>query len=336
MTKRTGLILLCTVLCILLVYVLANHNNPDQSNVESTPPVVTEVAISILVDEYNRQITAYNEAAMAYNDSIQVLADANSVLDKAIADAQAVLDSGDIPFDPGTTTNLGATIQSASMARVSLPDLIPAKVPVDIPDGATAGDINDLRVFLTDDANSVQVDQIPLPLSAPDYTQVITDLANAQRAYEQSVTIQRQITAPSDDFVLERLKQIDSILSLAAVTKSNDPNGLLETEGGYIGCIYFSDSRVDKTKLDLNPSQYDVISMGTIGGGAIEIYATREDAEARNQYLSKYDGTDLDPGSHTVLGTMVIRASSQLSEKQQGELTNQIVDLMTELIDDTV
>lgn len=131
---------------------------------------------------------------------------------------------------------------------------------------------------------------------------------------------------------MERLKEIETIISLAAVTTSNDPNGLLGTEGGYIGCTYFSDSRVDKTQLNLKPNEYDVISMGTIGGGAIEVYASIEDAENRNEYLSTYDDTELNPGSHRVVGTMVVRTSSMLTDEQQIELTNQIVEILTKLV----
>ena len=88
---------------------------------------------------------------------------------------------------------------------------------------------------------------------------------------------------------------------------------------------------MDKTLLNLKPGEYDTISMGAIGGGAVEVYRSRDNAEERNAYLSSYDGTTLDPGSHIVIGTVVIRTSSMLTEVQQNELTNQIISLMTEL-----
>lgn len=74
--------------------------------------------------------------------------------------------------------------------------------------------------------------------------------------------------------------------------------------------------------------------MGTIGGGAIEIYESIEDAENRNMYLASYDNTTLDPGSHTVIGTLVIRTSSMLTMEQQVELTEMIISVLTELVEE--
>jgi len=334
MTKRTGLILLCSLLCILLVCVLAFCSSPNQGGGESTTPQTTAVDIATAVQDYNGLVAAYNDSVSTYNESLHVVAEENTALDAVIADAQAVLDAGEIPFDPQTKTDLEQAIQTATMARVAVPDPLPLREELTAPEGASTEENDELLAFIATESVLLQNPEIPDPLTAPNYTTVTTALLDAQTAYERSVQIQKQVTAPSDDFVLERLKQIDSILSLAAVTASNDPNGLLGKEGGYIGCIYFSDSRVDKTELDLKPGQYDVISMGTIGGGAIEIYATIEEAEARNDYLSTYDETELDPGSHIVIGTMVIRTSSKLTDDQQTDLTNQIVACLTELVEE--
>lgn len=330
MTRRTGIILFSVLLCILVICLLATYGSPKPSPNETTASS-TEESIESVVERYNKQVALYNEAVAAYNDSIQLVADANVILDQEIAIAQTALVSEDIPFDPQTALDLEQAIQTAYEAKIAVPEALPIRDVAVIPEDASSEEIGELRASVAAELDALKSVEVPMPLTAPDYTSVIASLLEARNTYQHSVEIQKQVTAPDDNFVLERLKQIDTVVSLGTVTQSNDPNGLLGKEGGYIGCIYFSDSRVDKTKLNLKPSQYDVISMGTVGGGAIEIYATIEEAEARNSYLATYDGTDLDPGSHVVVGTMVVRTSSMLTDEQQTELTNQIITIMTAL-----
>ena len=133
------------------------------------------------------------------------------------------------------------------------------------------------------------------------------------------------IIAPSDDYVIERLKKIDTVTKVAAVTEEHDPNGQLHKPGGYIGCIYFEDSLVDKSKVY---REGDVIDIGTEGGGAIEIFDSVDDANKRNSYLSTFDGGILSNGSHTVVGTCVVRISDHLTATQQRELTDTIIDML--------
>lgn len=332
MTRRTGIILFSVLLCILAICLLATCGNPKPSPNETTSPSSsTEESIESVVERYNSQVALYNEAITAYNESIQLVADANIILDQEIAVAQTALESEDIPFDPQTALDLEQAIQTAHETKIAIPEALLVRDVAVIPEAASSEEIEEFRARVAAELDVLKSVEVPMPLTVPDYTSVIATLLEARNTYQHSVEVQKQVTAPDDNFVLERLKQIDTIVSLGAVIQNNDPNGLLGKEGGYIGCIYFSDSRVDKTKLNLKPSQYDVISMGTIGGGAIEIYATIEEAEARNSYLATYDGTDLDPGSHVVAGTMVVRTSSMLTDEQQTELTNQIITIMTAL-----
>lgn len=330
MTRRTGIILFCALLCILVICLLAICGSPKPIPNETTTPS-TEESTESVVERYNNQLALYNEAITAYNNSIQLVADANIVLDQEILTAETALASESIPFDPQTALDLKQAIQAAREVKITVPEALPVRDAAVIPEDAPPEEIGEFRASVAEELDALKSIEVPDPLAVPDYTSVIATLLEARNTYQRSVEIQKQVTAPDDNFVLERLKEIDTVVSLAAVTQSHDPNGLLGKEGGYIGCIYFSDSRVDKTKLNLKPSQYDVISMGTIGGGSIEIYATIEEAEARNSYLATYDGTALDPGSHVVVGTMVVRTSSMLTDEQQIELTNQIIAIMTEL-----
>ena len=75
----------------------------------------------------------------------------------------------------------------------------------------------------------------------------------------------------------------------------------------------------------------DAIMIGTAGGGAIEIFSSREDAEARMEYLAFFDGSVMAAGSYDIEGTCVIRTSKYLSEEQQKELTKKIREALLEV-----
>lgn len=133
--------------------------------------------------------------------------------------------------------------------------------------------------------------------------------------------------APSDEFVIERLKLIGTITDIAAVTEDHDPNNMLGKAGGYIGCVYFSDSQVDPSMIYSETG--DIIDIGTDGGGAVEIFSTADDAAVREAYLAAYDGTILSSGSHRIVGTCLVRTSNYLTASQQTALTDQIEQVLT-------
>ena len=72
-----------------------------------------------------------------------------------------------------------------------------------------------------------------------------------------------------------------------------------------------------------------VIEQGTEGGGGIEVYATAEDAEKRRDYLAAFDGGILASGTHTVVGTVLVRTSNELTASQQQEMEAKIIEVLT-------
>ena len=56
-----------------------------------------------------------------------------------------------------------------------------------------------------------------------------------------------------------------------------------------------------------------------------------EDAEKRRDYLATYDGTIYANGTHTVIGTVLVRTSNKLTATQQKELEQKIIDALTRL-----
>lgn len=142
---------------------------------------------------------------------------------------------------------------------------------------------------------------------------------------ENSLKIIEQITAPTGEWVENRIKNVEGITGTQPVTTGNNPDGLLGKEGGYIACIYFTCDKISEDSV-IGDS---IVAKGTDGGGAIEIYGSLEDAEARCEYLSGFDGTVLYSGSYAIVGTTVIRTSYLLTNEEQFELTDKITQALT-------
>lgn len=128
---------------------------------------------------------------------------------------------------------------------------------------------------------------------------------------------------PSIESVKEGISDIESITLIEIVTEDNDPNEQLGKQGGYTGSLFF------KSSLVTDETDESAITAGTDGGGSIEVYANKSDAEKRNEYLATFDGTAVSSGSHKVLGTLVIRTSNRLKASQQTKLETEIINALT-------
>lgn len=310
------------ILLIILIYVIAACVSSLQ---------VDLLDVETAVEDYNKVVTAYNKKAQNYNEIVDKILSENDKLRSAIVNAQKISESGEIPFDFKTSTLLIEKLAVATQALTDKHEKIPMCDLVMMPSDLQSKEYTTYCEELTRQLEEIVAQQIPDIPEIPDYSNIINELETAGKAYLSSVQSMKQVTVPEENFVVERLKRIDNIVGLASVTKENDPNKLLGTEGGYVCCLYFSDSRIDKTKLNIPAGKNNVIAIGTVGGGSIEVFPSTEDAITRNKYLSSFDETIINPGAHTVVGTLVIRVSSKLTEEQQEEMTNFIISALTSI-----
>lgn len=163
-----------------------------------------------------------------------------------------------------------------------------------------------------------------------DVTKYLSESASDSLNADPSLSSKQleQVTNPSEKFILKRLSDVSHITDMEAVTEGNDPNGNLNKAGGYTSCVYFSTDLLDQSEIYGN----SVIDKGTDGGGSVEVYPTARDAYTRNEYLSVFDSSSvLNSGSHTVLGTIVIRTSRNLTASQQKQLEQEIYDSFIEI-----
>ena len=241
-------------------------------------------------------------AEAKFNAAVKEVEAKNAELTSAMNDAQKILDKKEAVYDNTTKEAFISALYDAKAAQRKIPDL-PKK----------AADIN------------AETKKLSEPL---DYSSVINAISEKQTAYQNSVLQMKQITNPNEDFVIQRLKGIPNISGYQAVTEDHDPNGNLNKQGGYTSTVYFSTPLIDQSSVYGN----DIVDKGTECGGAIEVYASEEDAEKRDSYLASFDGAGmLNSGSHKVLGTIVIRTSTKLTATQQNEFTNNITNKLLEL-----
>ena len=396
---------------------------------------------SAAVEAYNSAAQDYNDTIAPYNQAASEIAEVNGELQAVLDSAKAVLDKGEEAYEPDTQDLLESAVQKAEKVFAEVPVQIDPFEMRNVP----AGFSTDQLELAQHEAETAQkaveesLEKIPEVPEVPDYTQEIEAVRSAQKNYEKSVRKLANITSPPDSFVKERLERIDTVVQAEAVSEGNDPNGLLGTKGGYLGCVYFLDERIDRSLLPQeafekdgkkasedekapessseeeasaaesateeaaaseggtaaettasaegettaetaasaeggtaaetaaaaedgtaaetaaaaegaaaaeagvsagsgtaaeaaaagedspkkNPS-IDVVMIGTAGGGAVEIYSSREEAEKRAEYISFFDGSVMDAGSCAIEGTCLIRTSKYLDEEGQEKLTRAV------------
>lgn len=321
------------ILAVLVSSFVLIHHNKDKKEKE----------YSDLLNEYNRLINEYNEEIDMLNNFLEKIStydlieysekfvhkDKLSNLSIEISDDELSAMKRKIENIQNETVSIKHKYQEA--CQISYDSIIDnynrlAKCYNNYVKTTSVELIQDMPERLnTFDTHTVNVQKEDFIESA-----LIKEIDNMQHKLDEAVYYYKiidQITVPTEEWVIQRLSQVKNIIGIKAVTSKNDPNGLLNKEGGYSSCIYFniSDSNIKKFTGD------DIIKEGVDGGGAIEIYPTVETALNRCEYLSQFDNTLLYSGSYAIIGTCVIRTSYKLDNQEQVNLTNDIVEVFTEI-----
>lgn len=382
------------------------------------------------VEAYNAAVREYNAAIAPFNEAASGIADANNTLQGVLDAAQAVLDKGEKAYEPDTQDELESAVKKAGKAFAEVPVQIDPLEEQALPVSFSTKELELAQHEAETALNAVGEarEKIPDVPDVPDYKKELDAVRTAQKKYEDSVQKLANVTSPPDSFVMERVEKIKTVAAAEAVTADNDPNGLLGKNGGYIGCVYFLDERVDRdllpqeafakehekaaedgddagsesseeaaasagteesssddaadstgaaesgeeaaasagteaassetaasadtvaasaesastaaaaeeTAAPENPSgtaavkenNIDVVMIGTAGGGAVEIFATEEEAKNRAEYIAFFDGSVMEAGPCLVEGTCVIRASRHLEAEDQQKLLREVRDAL--------
>ncbi len=224
----------------------------------------------------------------------------NSDLDKNISDAETLIQTNEKALDETAIAELETAVSTAKSAKIIIPE--------------QPKEIESIKSE-TDKLNST------------DYTNIIQQITDSKTKYENSIKQLKQVTAPTEAFIIERVQAVEGVTGVSAATEENDPNGQLGKQGGYTSQVFFSYNLVNQDEVSGN----SIIEKGTDSGGSIEVYNTIEEAENRNSYLSSFDGGIFASGSHNTLGTIVVRTSNELTASQQKELEAKLINSLIEL-----
>jgi hypothetical protein len=109
-----------------------------------------------------------------------------------------------------------------------------------------------------------------------------SDQASTAPNANSAVATPAQPTALTAAQIMAKLTTaVPSAKQTIAYTAATDPNSLLGRPGQYVGDIHFSDARVPKNKTEFStPGDVEF-------GGAVETFATVQDAQNRATYVEK-------------------------------------------------
>ena len=244
------------------------------------------------------QSATYKQAVSDYEAATVSVEAQNAKLGAAISDAEALIAKGETALDASLIPALETAISETKAAKYTVPEM-PKDEEAIVAEVAT--------------------------LNSVDYSGVLENLSAAKESLETSIKQYALVNAPSEAYVISCLGKVTNVVDISAVTEDNDPNGNLNKAGGYTAQVYFSSDLIDQNSV----YGTTVIDKGTDCGGSVEVFLTPEDANNRNEYLAAFDGSILSSGSHTVIGTVVVRTSNELMASQQKEMEANIIAALT-------
>lgn len=271
--------------------------------------VAVVVVIAVIVGSlgaYFGYFKPHKEAVEAYNVVVSDIQEKNDQLDGEIKKLQELVDNEDKPLDETTIDTAKEALKNAGASKIVIGEM--PKTTKDI---------------------LSRTKELSTPV---DYSDELTSLSTAYTNLANSKKQYKQVVNPSEEFVMQRILTVDDVADARAVTEDQDPNGNLHKAGGYTSTIYFESKTVNQSDVYVSGEYADVlIDKGTDAGGAIEVYENVEDAEKRRDYLATFDGTIFANGTHTVIGTVLVRTSNELTATQQKELEQKVIDALTRL-----
>lgn len=285
------------------------------------------------INEYNEVINGYNQKVGDFNDKAKKIISNKKDLDSSLDEAQNVIDSGDIPYQAEKMTTLSNTIKDIRNNEIKTPQLYPKAETISEDNKIHNSSVNNIKQKIVDinlsekelKAKGQKIATETASMVVQDYSDQISIIETQQKDLEDSYAIQKQVTAPSQEFVIDRLNKVKSVANIAAATEDHDLNGHLGKAGGYTAQIFFSSPLLGTETL----AGDKLVDGGTDAGGSIEVYANLDDAKKRDEYLASFDGTIFDSGAHRIVGTMLVRVSTHLTASKQQQFLDELESALT-------
>lgn len=245
----------------------------------------------------------WKDATHNFNVVSNKLERMNDELDSLIQKSENLVETKDKALDEEKRAILKGTISDAKQARKEV-----SKKPL------LAKDI---------EAATNMMDEV-------DYTEIVKSLEEKYNDFEKSIKQYKLVDNPTEEYLLTRLKTVKGIFNITAYTEETDTDKYLNKAKWYYSKIVFQHEDVKHLAIEYGHSIEEV---GNPAGGCVEAFKTVEDAERRNQELQSQEGTVRSPGTHKVIGTVLVRTSDDLTTTKQKELEQAIIDALTYIED---
>lgn len=320
-------------LTVLLFMYKNKTNDSSDSSIVSSQSVIKEINNSKQVcSDYNKAVIRYNDEADKVNKLLEILAEDDIIEDTNYLEKKQIMNISsdstslnDIEIDTinKDTDDIIAKAETLEKQYDEIYEIALKSYTERY--NLLANEYNTLVKQTS--VNFINDIPIHIELIKTDSNYSIEELRIKLRELISLYKIADQITSPTQEWVIGKLKTVSGITGFMAVSESNDPNNMLGKESGYSACIYFT---IDSIDVELLKGK-SIVEKGTDAGGAIEIYSDIESAKNRCAYLAQFDDTLLYSGSYSLVGTMVIRTSYKLSNEEQISLMNRIVIGLTSI-----
>lgn len=273
---------------------------------------------------YDTALTNYNKVVSEYETKKGQIEAENEKLNVAIDELQSVVSSGEKPYNPDTIPASNSAINEGKIALVEIPvwEYKGLKKPSDynvLQAFGLKGDVDEVENFTSELTDIVKTMQIP------DYSTVLKTVNDAKATLEHSIKQLKQVTCPSESFVLQRVTNIRDeagMKDVISLTEDNDPENYIGKAGWYTTKVIFHHRDVEHYGLD--SGLLTLSEVGNPAGGCVEVYRTEDDAQRRADELKGQEGTSRSPGARMVCGTVVIRVSDDLKTSYQQKLLEMI------------
>ncbi len=221
------------------------------------------------------------------------------------------------------TEEMQTADELAKSEQKALDESLRATLSEDINATRTIADGTDIPKAKT---KAEEIDEQTAVLKTIDLTADLDKLKASEKALSDSMKQYQLVNQPSAEYVSKCMQRIGYIDNIAILTEETDDTNNLGKAGWYTGKVVFHSTNVEHTGYDNGYTTLEAI--GNPAGGCVEIFASEEDANRRNEELKGMEGTVRNPGAHQVIGTIVIRASQ---DQKTSTMEQQIVDMKTEL-----
>lgn len=306
-----------------------------QAQIESLTSSTEELkseneTLTLKNNEYKKQVESLQADNEELQKSVAALVKQNSSFSASIQELKAEKET--------LATNNEEYKQQVETLQAENKELSGVKAEKDILESENKK-LNERKEKLEDELASLKSEHKTLKAEKDRLQNIVTEMEKAggnkatvedigKSSDDSSEKDYSMLINPSQEYVVMRLSTVDDIAFIQAATEDHDPNGKLGKKGGYTAQIYFSSPLVNPSYA--TNSNLDIIEIGTEAGGSIEVYETVEYAEKRDAYLSQFDGQGfLSPGLHTVVGSVIIRLSDDLTASQQSKLEQDIINALT-------